>query len=316
MCEEPAVPPPPRPSPCEGHPHQQQPHACARQSVPPGPLCEHTQPWPRALPWQVCPALMQAHFPAHPAPVPAQLRADTRWCSSTPSPCANTLPCAHTPLMHTRPLCKPGVLPQSTQRCCKQPPRASAVPRVSTAPCTPSPRAQQCPFAAHPHAPPVHPAAGRTLVCARRGREGADALAGPKGSEGPEGLRGGPGEGTTHAGRFLHVHLTRGLAATRLADLGALRARVRVAAARERARQPLLCRHHLEPVPWGAPRGDTEGQCGHVGTPGCGHRWGTGGCTEREGTQEDMDRHGMNGHKEETWMGEDMEGWRQGWTQE
>lgn len=105
-------------------------------------------------------------------------------------------------------------------------------------------------------------------MCADRGCEGANALAGPKGPEGTEGLRGGTGEGAAHTGRFLHVHLARGLAAARLADLSALRARVRVAAARERARQPLLRRHHLEPVPWGIPGGDTEGQWGHVVTHG------------------------------------------------
>lgn len=204
--------------------------------------------------------------------------------SCTPSPCASTALCKHTaapvhpalvqthfpaltlPSMHTHPLCKPGALhtqPSGT-------PSPRAIPHCCTPPCTPR----------------TTPGAGRTLMCARGGCEGADALAGPEGPEGPEGLRGGPGEGAAHAGRFLHVHLARGLPAARLADLRALRARVGVAAARERARQPLLRRHHLEPVPWGAPHGDTEGRCGHVGTRGDDRMW------ARVGEQQDGDAGG------------------------
>lgn len=101
-----------------------------------GPLCEHTQHCPRALPWQVCPALMQAHFPAHPALVQAQLCANTRRCSCAPGPCANTLPCTLTALMHTQPLCNPPVqdAPSCTRAGAEKAPMPSRVPKAPKAP--------------------------------------------------------------------------------------------------------------------------------------------------------------------------------------
>lgn len=53
-----------------------------------------------------------------------------------------------------------------------------------------------------------------------------------------------------HLRGLLHPHLTLGFTATGLADLRPLGARVCVAAARKGARQPLLGRDHLEPIPY------------------------------------------------------------------
>lgn len=49
-------------------------------------------------------------------------------------------------------------------------------------------------------------------------------------------------------GTLLHAHLPLGLPRLCLTNLCALRARVRVTAARESARMPFLGRHHLKPI--------------------------------------------------------------------
>lgn len=279
---------------CQGHP---QPSGLGTHT-PCAPACAKSQRCP--LPHHTSPC--EGHSPvstASPTCVPGSLsqvclgHMQVGPCVSTHSPvqghsCAKRaqLSCKLISL-HTQLLCQHSALPTHAQASCTPSSCASTAlckhtgapvhpvlvqtpfPAHTLRSCTPSPRA-------HPalRSPTLlHTPAGRTLVCAHRGCEGADALAGPEGPEGPEGFRGGAGEGATHAGRFLHVHLARGLAAARLADLRALRARVRVAAARERARQPLLRRHHLEPVPWGTPRGHTEERCRHMGTRGDNRMW-------------------------------------------
>lgn len=139
----------------------------------------------------------------------------------------------------------------------------------------------------------AHARPARTLLAAGDAAEGAQALAA---QEVPEDV----GEGVAADLRgLLHPHLPLGLAAARLADLGALGARVRVAAPREGARQALLRRHHLEPVPCGAAAARRAG----TGTPTRGHRHGDGD----SGTWEDMRTHGHVRGWMEMWMGTSMD---------
>lgn len=56
-------------------------------------------------------------------------------------------------------------------------------------------------------------------------------------------------------GTLLHAHLPLGLPRPCLTNLCALRSRVRVTATRERARMPLLGRHHLEPITYKGRKG-------------------------------------------------------------
>lgn len=145
-----------------------------------------------------------------------------------------------------------------------------------------------------PRCPPA-----RTVLAAGDGAEGAEAIAGQEARE-----RRREGVGTDARG-LLDAHLTRGLSTPGLADLSALRARVRVAAAREAAREPLLRRHHLEPAPC---HGDSDGTQEHGHGDGDMEEWRWGWMM---GGREGWSRGEMT-TRMETGMDMGMETWRDG----